>query len=71
MLVSVDSRVMSFTDQGQLMNQLRSPLPVQTLTAMVSPDDDPPQGFPVVLGMGHHAEVMYMLSLIHIYPTRL
>ncbi len=70
-LVSVDNRVMSFTDQGQLMNQLRSPLPVQTLTAMVSPDDDPPQGFPVVLGMGHHAEVMYMRQGVHKQGSRL
>ena len=59
-LVSVENRVLTFTEQGQLMNQLRSQVPAQVLTALTSPDDDPPQGFPVVLGLGDRAEVTYM-----------
>ncbi len=33
------------------MNQLRSQVPARVLTALLSPDD-PPQGFPVVMGLG-------------------
>ncbi len=70
-LVSVDGRVLSFNDQGQLMNQVRSTQPVQAMTALVSPDDDPPQGFPVVLGVGHHAELLYMRQGVHKLGVRL
>ena len=51
-MISVDNRVLTFTEQGQLLNQLRNPQPAQVLSALVSPDDDPPQGFPLVIGMG-------------------
>lgn len=59
-MISVDNRVLTFTEQGQLLNQLRNPQPAQVLSALVSPDDDPPQGFPLVIGMGARAEVVYM-----------
>lgn len=70
-LVSVDGRVLSFNDQGQLMNQVRSAQPVQAMTALVSPDDDPPQGFPVVLGIGHFAELLYMRQGVYKPGVRL
>lgn len=70
-LASVDGRVLSFNDQGQLMTQVRTTQPVQAMTALVSPDDDPPQGFPVVLGVGHHAELLYMRQGVHKLGARL
>ena len=59
-MVSIDGRVLAFNEQGLLMNQLRSQVPARVLTALVSPDDDPPQGFPVVMGLGDRAEVVYL-----------
>ncbi len=76
-MVSIDNRVLTFTETGQPLNQLRGQQPVQVLAALVSPDDDPPQGFPLVMGMGERAEVVYMRQgghkvgsqLLHVEPV--
>lgn len=76
-MVSVDNRVLTFTEQGQLLNQLRSAQPAQVMTALLSPDDDPPQGFPLVMGIGERAEVVYLRQgghkagsqLLHVDPV--
>lgn len=51
-MVLIDGRVLAFNEQGLLMNQLRSQVPAWVLTALVLPIIIPPQGFPVVMGLG-------------------